>query len=252
MQGWASNMSFGDRLLYFGGAAALGAVGGGVFGAAAALTPIAPEIPLAVGASGVVTSGISLAANAIDLLRGADGHQACSVLGTVVSAIGLLGSAKMMFNAWRTANPVSIDTSPESAPLARDPKDVNLSPVPPRANNGVGYIGNAENPNQRILIQADLADVIESGATDIRMGQWQVNARGMLVGRNQPDLQFTRADGRRVYVEYEWMNNPRGDQHAIRILANDPDGMVIVRLVPEDANQSPVDIIYDIDHLPPH
>lgn len=68
-----------------------------------------------------------------------------------------------------------------------------------------------------------------AGANDFRVNQQQVNAAGQRVGINKPDLQYTRADGVRIYVEYDnvtpstFPNTPRGPGHADRILANDPN-----------------------------
>lgn len=59
------------------------------------------------------------------------------------------------------------------------------------------------------------------------MNQWQVNDRGVVVGQNRPDLQYT-LDGKRYYVEWDrpLCSDPtrtlRGDLHAERIFSNDP------------------------------
>src|ERR1051325_5901795 len=82
---------------------------------------------------------------------------------------------------------------------------------------------------------ADIQYAISQGATDIRVNQQQVNALGQRVGINRPDLQYTLPGNNRVYIEYDnttpgtWPNTPRGNQHADRILANDPNGGVILR-----------------------
>ena len=49
-----------------------------------------------------------------------------------------------------------------------------------------------------------------------------MNAARQRVGINRRDLQYT-LDGKRYYVEYEGMDNPRGAAHEQRIKANDPD-----------------------------
>lgn len=79
-------------------------------------------------------------------------------------------------------------------------------------------------------LQQDIAN-LPSGARDIRVNQQQVNAAGQRVGINRPDLQYT-IDGRRYCIEYEGIGSPRGPSHTTRIIANDPDAVVIVREVP--------------------
>ena len=46
-----------------------------------------------------------------------------------------------------------------------------------------------------------------------------------------PSQQYT-LNGRRHYVEYEGLANPRGAAHEARILANDPNAGFTLRLVP--------------------
>ena len=67
-------------------------------------------------------------------------------------------------------------------------------------------------------------------AKDIRVNQQQIDASGMRVGVNRPDLQFT-VDGKRYYVEYDTTSSPRAPGHEQRILANDPGATVILRTV---------------------
>jgi hypothetical protein len=84
-----------------------------------------------------------------------------------------------------------------------------------------------QSPHQNRLAQ-DLARQAErQGATDIRVNQQQVNANQVHVGRNRPDVQFTYG-GKRYYVEYDTSMSTRGAGHRDRILANDPDGIVIL------------------------
>lgn len=51
------------------------------------------------------------------------------------------------------------------------------------------------------------------------------------MGTNRPDLQYT-LNGRRHYVEYEGVANPRGAVHRARITANDPNAVFRLRIVP--------------------
>jgi hypothetical protein len=87
------------------------------------------------------------------------------------------------------------------------------------------------NAAQYAELQADIRQAIAEEATDIRVNQAQVNAAGVRVGRNRPDLQYTRADGTRVYIEYDTPKSGRGRPHAKRILANDPSGVVITKTI---------------------
>jgi hypothetical protein len=65
------------------------------------------------------------------------------------------------------------------------------------------------------------------GADDIRVNQQQVNINNVRVGINKPDLQFT-FDGRRWYIEWDTSKSLRGIPHGERIMANDPDGQVLL------------------------
>lgn len=112
----------------------------------------------------------------------------------------------------------------------RLPQDVAVDPNPPQAlplNRPVGL-----SPTQNAQVQADIAAARAQGATDFRVNQQQVNAAGQRVGTNRPDLQYTDANGRRVYVEYDTPASTRGPAHQQRILSNDPNGDVILKTVP--------------------
>jgi hypothetical protein len=114
-----------------------------------------------------------------------------------------------------------------SAPAARLPRDVAVSPTAPRVlptNRSIGR------PSHNTALQNDIAN-LPRGATDIRVNQQQVHAAGQRVGINRPDLQYT-VNNRRYYVEYEGPANPRGAAHQARILANDPLASFILRLIP--------------------
>jgi hypothetical protein len=88
---------------------------------------------------------------------------------------------------------------------------------------------------QNSALRADIRAAKLGRARDFRVDQQQVNSAGQRVGINRPDLQYTRADGTRVYIEYDnripstFPNTPRGQAHADRILANDPNGVVELR-----------------------
>jgi hypothetical protein len=113
----------------------------------------------------------------------------------------------------------------------RHPNDIarqNNNPAPPSANAGSGRIGT--NPNQAAELQRDLAQIRAEGARDIRVNQEQVNAQGTRVGQNRPDLQYTDSDGTRHYIEYD-QNPASGVDHAQRIRANDPTGVVTLKTI---------------------
>lgn len=72
-----------------------------------------------------------------------------------------------------------------------------------------------------------MADRQGHRVTDIRINQVQSDGMGATLGRNRPDLQYT-LDGKRYYVEWDKprcadpTTTLRGDDHAQRILNNDP------------------------------
>ena len=81
-------------------------------------------------------------------------------------------------------------------------------------------------------MQRDIADAQAAGGRDFRVNQQQVNANGERVGTNRPDLQYTDANGRRQYVEYDTPSSGRGPGHEQRIRSNDPNGDVTLKIVP--------------------
>jgi RHS repeat-associated protein len=117
----------------------------------------------------------------------------------------------------------------------RLPQDIAVDPTPPPARV-VSSIG--KSAAQDAALQRDIQMARAMGARDIRVNQHQVNAAGQRVGINKPDLQYTLPDGTRVYIEYDsttpstFPNTPRGPAHAERILANDPRGVVILKVIP--------------------
>jgi hypothetical protein len=113
-------------------------------------------------------------------------------------------------------------------------QDINVNPIAPRPNMGYGTIGTNTAQAQELL--RDLQYAIRMGATDIRVNQEQVNLQGVWVGINKPDLQYT-LKGQRYYFEYDqptgntWPNSPRGSAHAYKILSNDPNGIVRLKVI---------------------
>ncbi len=111
----------------------------------------------------------------------------------------------------------------------RPPQDINVNPTAPPVRPLNRCIGNS--PPQNAAMQVDIVAARAQDATDFRVNQEQVNAAGQRVGTNRPDLQYTDANGRRVYVEYDTTSSTRGPGHLTRIMANDPNGTVILRTV---------------------
>ena len=94
---------------------------------------------------------------------------------------------------------------------------------------------------QNLEVRADLRltqDALEgSGAriVDVRIDQTQVGATGGRAGTNRPDLQLTimeaELSGRRIHIEYDRAPGTRALAHAERIIANDPDAIVVLKIV---------------------
>jgi hypothetical protein len=158
--------------------------------------------------------------------------------GLVKTLGGLVGAGGRSFGpALRSALPrlspalqarlgrVGIGRAPGRPP--RLPQDVAVSPVAPRALPTTRPIGRASHSR---ALQQELAG-LPRGTTNIRVNQQQVNSQGRRVDTNRPDLQYT-LNGRRHYVEYEGVANPRGAVHRARITANDPNAVFRLRIVP--------------------
>ncbi|MBN1206422.1 MAG: hypothetical protein JXB05_16040, partial [Myxococcaceae bacterium] len=88
-------------------------------------------------------------------------------------------------------------------------------------------------PRQNAQLQADIEFLKERGAENIRVNQQQLNLENRArVGINRPDLQFDYK-GRRYDVEYDSPASGRGPGHQSRLTANDPEGEVILIIIPE-------------------
>jgi hypothetical protein len=99
-------------------------------------------------------------------------------------------------------------------------RDVDVNPNPPRALSTERPIGRSRYQNR--LAQERIAAVEQQGGGRVRVDQQQVNAAGQRVGINRPDIQYTDATGRRIYIEYDIAPATRAVPHARRLLANDP------------------------------
>jgi len=180
-------------------------IGGGLFAAAAGLAAFGLFAGTVV-VVGAAFEGLGMIGDAIgpgyrDLLQG-------------MAGLGLVAAGPKLARPGRPA---------------RLPQDVAVNPKPPKPLPTTRPIGLSRTQNARL--QADIARLKGEGATDFRVNQQQVNAAGERVGTNRPDLQYTDANGRRVYVEYDTPSSTRGPGHEARIKANDPAGKVELETV---------------------
>ncbi len=119
-------------------------------------------------------------------------------------------------------------------PRGRTPPDA-LDPAGRTVSNSAAQ--NAEMQADILLAQAHLraagGDIVE-----VRVDQEQVSGMGEHVGRNRPDLQLTtitaELNGRRIYIEYDRAPPTRAIEHAQRILQNDPDAIIILKVIDFD------------------
>lgn len=134
---------------------------------------------------------------------------------------GLLGVSVGSFYAGALAS------SQSGSVNARLPQDINVNPNAPTALPTNRPIGGSAAQNAEA--QAEIRRLQQAGYTNIRVNQQQVNALGLRVGTNRPDVQATAPNGQRVYIEYDTSRSMRGPMHEIRIKANDPSGHVQLR-----------------------
>ncbi len=113
---------------------------------------------------------------------------------------------------------------------SRLPQDVGVNPTPPKPLGLTRPISKSAAQNAQLA--QDIADAKGAGGRNFRVNQQQVNAAGERVGTNRPDLQYTDASGQRQYVEYDTPASGRGQGHQDRILANDPNGNVVLKIIP--------------------
>jgi uncharacterized Zn-binding protein involved in type VI secretion len=142
---------------------------------------------------------------------------------------GFLGSLAGGFAGGKAGGKL-FPEAPQTVPVSRLPQDVAVDPNPPRPLSLNRPVGSSAAQNAQV--QADIAAARAQGATDFRVNQQQVNAAGQRVGVNRPDLQYTDANGQRVYIEYDTPNSNRGPIHEDRLLANDPNSTVILKVIP--------------------
>ncbi|HPU13691.1 MAG TPA: hypothetical protein PLQ19_07855 [Aeromicrobium sp.] len=111
---------------------------------------------------------------------------------------------------------------PDKARLSQDAA-VRGKPAPPALAHSRPI---ARDPIQNALKDKKVAELQELGFVDIRVNQQQVNAKGVRVGTNRPDIQATAPDGTRHYWEYDKKSSTRGPAHQTRILSNDDSAKI--------------------------
>ncbi|HEV2864845.1 MAG TPA: PAAR domain-containing protein [Pyrinomonadaceae bacterium] len=202
---------------------ALGLAGGGFALAAQRLGMLAISARLGgslVGGYGGTHGGSWLGGKIFG--EGSTGQTVMGFGGSLVgAALGFRGGARLVPGG-RAPAAVQI-------PRERLPQDVAVNPRPPKPLGLDRPVGLSA--KQNAAVRADIEAALAEGARDIRVNQQQVNAAGQRVGINRPDLQYTDANGRRVYIEYDRSTSARGLPHKERILSNDPQGEVILREV---------------------
>ncbi|MEU4366819.1 eCIS core domain-containing protein [Micromonospora chersina] len=93
-------------------------------------------------------------------------------------------------------------------------------------NRGVGRSG-----VQNIDVRHDIELLEAAGASDFRINQTQVDVTDSFrLGTNRPDVQAT-LNGRRIHIEYDRAPGDRAMAHARRILSNDPNAIVLLKIV---------------------
>jgi RHS repeat-associated protein len=227
--------------------AAAGAALGGAFGAA--FCPPQNKIGcIGRAALGGAVAGVTAPLGGGLLADAGLGARTIAVISGFTSGIAAEGSAQFVagdFDAKRLAvagasGAIVAGAIATAAPAARSllgrargtavaerlPQDIGVNPEPPpakRLNRPIGL-----SATQNAAVQRDIVELQAMRASDIRVNQQQVNAAGVRVGTNRPDLQYT-LDGKRFYVEYERPGSPRWPGHQARLEANDPAGVATMK-----------------------
>lgn len=139
-----------------------------------------------------------------------------------------VGDALIFLGTLAIVRALDVPPPPPNPRLPQDERRENKYSEPPGPNEGNSTIGT--NPNQEAALRRDIQQAEQEGATDIRVNQEQTNAQGIRVGQNRPDLQYTDRNGIRHYVEYD-QDPASGAAHALRIMANDPAGIVHLKTI---------------------
>jgi hypothetical protein len=140
-------------------------------------------------------------------------------------APGPLAPSPELVHALTGKNP-----TPQVPAGPRLPQDASVKPkVPDLLPTGRPI---SPSPTQNAQLQADLKYLKKLGAENIRVNQQQLTFNNVQrVGINRPDLQFDY-NNRRYSVEYDSATSGRGPGHQSRLTANDPDGDVILIIIP--------------------
>jgi hypothetical protein len=128
---------------------------------------------------------------------------------------------------------------PDAAPDRPIPQGKPAQPKKPTKGRAVSTseIQNTELRADLLLTKQALKG---SGAriVDVRINQAQTTGDSR-AGTNRPDLQLTilhaELNGRRIYIEYDRSPPTRAIDHAERIIANDPDAIVILKIIDYEA-----------------
>ena len=178
------------------------------------------------GSTGVTAGGVR-AVGAFSGASSAVGSQlAADAVGNAAGTQEGLSSAK----SYALSALIGGASGAASALPRRTTRDLAIDATPPRALSTRRPIG--KDPYQNRLAQRDIAAAELEGATNVRVNQQQVNAGGERLGVNRPDVQYTDAAGRRIYVEYDIAPAERAVPHALRLLANDSAGKVYLMTTP--------------------
>lgn len=112
-----------------------------------------------------------------------------------------------------------VRVDPAKARLSQDAK-VWGSPAPAALglNRPIGRTA-VQNTRKDELVE----QLTDRGYTEIRVNQQQVDAMGLRVGINRPDIQATAPDGTREFWELDTNSSSRGPMHEARIVSNDED-----------------------------
>ncbi len=203
--------------------------------------PIAGEVEDALVVIGTLLAGGNVLKGLAELKRfhdvccneaktEADLEAAGKIAADALATIGVNALLAMLPFVTKTLKGTKNAEGNEILPAARLPQDVAVDPKPPDVLPLDRPI--SSDPRQNAKLQADRVKAEAEGGKNFRVNQQQVNADGVRVGTNRPDLQYTDADGQRVYKEYDSYDSDRGPEHEIRILANDPSGKVILEKFP--------------------
>ena len=178
------------------------------------------------GSTGVTAGGVRAVGALSGASAGVGSQLAADVVGNVAGTQDGLSSGRN----YALSALIGGASGAASALPGRTARDLAIDGTAPRALSTRRPIG--KDPYQNRLAQRDIAAAELEGATNVRVNQQQVTATGERVGVNRPDVQYTDATGRRIYVEYDIAPAERAVPHALRLLANDSAGKVYLMTTP--------------------